>query len=208
MLQTLAAPYMAIGLLLGGTMILGSQLLVEHWLKLDALPVDSARTALQLGGVAMALRWPVSFFTAVITGRGRFDTWNLIKAGAATLTLLGGAIVAVAFADLVAFAAWLVLAAFVEVSAYLWACWRLVPGLSWRPQLSRPALTRVWRFAASMSLVKVLKVGMGESDHFMLSVLVPIETLGYYALAYRVVSGVLILQNFITPALFPSFAAD
>jgi O-antigen/teichoic acid export membrane protein len=112
LLQTLSVVYVAIGLLLGGAVFAGSDWLVEHWLTLDGLSVESARLALQLGAVATAIRWPVSFFAGVITGRGRFDILNLLKAGAATFRLLGGAMVIVAFADLVAFVAWLVLAAF------------------------------------------------------------------------------------------------
>jgi O-antigen/teichoic acid export membrane protein len=208
LLQTLAGPYMAIGLLLGGSVVFCADWLVQHWLKLDGLSVDAAKVALQLGGVAFALRWPVTFFTGVITGRRRFDIQNLIRAGAATITLLGGAIVAVAFADLVAFAAWQVVAAFIELTAYIVACFLLVPGLSLRPRLSRPALARVWRFAASMSLVKALQVGIARSDHLMLSALAPIEVLGYYALAYRVLSTLGVFKGFVTAALFPSFAAD
>jgi O-antigen/teichoic acid export membrane protein len=164
---------------------------------------------MQLGGVAIAIRWPVSLLSGVITGRGRFDILNLLKAGSATIALVGGAMVIVAFADLVAFAVWLAFAACVEVTAYLVACVRLVPGLSLRPRLSRQVLARVWRFAGSMSVISALRVALMQSDHLALSVLAPIEALGYYAVAYKVLGGSLVVVTAsITSALFPTFAAD
>lgn len=208
LLQTLSTGYAAIGLLLGGALLGSADWLVDHWLRLGDLPVDTARSVLLLGGVAVALRWSVSFYGGVLIGRGRFDVLNGLKAGAAAFGLLGGAVVILATASLTAFAAWMVLAAAVEVTLYLVACFRLVPGLSLRPRVSRRALAHVWRSALSVSVINVLAIAVTQSDRLLLSALVPIETLGYYSLAYSVLQGLALVQGFFTSALFPVFAAD
>ena len=208
LLQTLSVAYVALGVILGGAVIAGAGWLAEHWLKLGALPFDSARSALQFGGLVIMFRWPVSFFTGVLMGRGRFGILNLLRVTTSTVALLGGALLIVAFANLVVFTAWLAVTALLEAVLYLAAAFRLVPGLSLRPRISREALARVRHFAVSMSVVRVLNIAIRESDHLMLSVLAPIETLGYYALAYRVVSGLSTVQGFVTTALFPTFAAE
>ena len=208
LLQTLSVAYVALGVLLGGVVIVGAGWLSEHWLDLGGLPIASARSALQFGGLVIMFRWPVSFFTGVLMGRRRFGVLNLLRVVASSMAMIGGALVIVAFANLVLFTMWLALSALVEVVLYLVATFRLVPGLSLRPRVSRQAIERVRHFAVSMSVVRVLNIAIRESDHLMLSVLAPIEVLGYYALAYRVVSGLITVQSFVTTALFPTFAAD
>lgn len=207
LLRTLSVGYGAIGVVLGGSLILGADWLVNHWLELGAFPADSARTVLQLSGLTLMLRWPGSFFSAVIAGRGRFDILNLLRSIAVTFGLLGGALVIVAFRDLVLFAAWLTLAALIEVAMYLFACFRLLPGLSLWPRVSRGAIAQVWRFALGMGLVGALSIAIAQSDRLLLSALVPIETLGYYALAQNVMFGLSLAQGFVTSALYPTFAA-
>lgn len=207
LVRTLSAGYGAIGVVLGGSLILGADWLVNHWLNLGAFPADSARTVLQLSGLTLMLRWPVSFFSAVIVGRGRFDILNLLKSIAVTYGLLGGALIIVAFRDLVLFAAWITLAALTDVAMYLFACFRVLPGLSLWPRVSRGAIAQVWRFALGMGLVGALSTAIAYSDRLLLSALVPIETLGYYALAHNVMFGLTLAQGFVTSALYPSFAA-
>ena len=208
LMQTLSTGYVIVGLLLGGTLIVSADWLVSHWLQLGTLSVDSARSALQLGGLAVMFRWPVSFLSGMLTGLGRFDILNVLKAGAATFGLMGGALVILASSDLVVFTAWLALAALVEVIFYLIACFRILPGLSLRPRVSRQALDQIRHFALSVSLINVLGIALTQSDRLFLSTLAPIETLGYYALAYNVLLGLSLVQSFFTSALLPSFAAS
>lgn len=208
LLQTLSPGYVAVGLLLGGGLAGSAGWLVDHWFDLGALPPDTARTVLLLGGVTVAIRWPVSFYGGVLIGRGRFDVLNGLKAGAAAFGLLGGAVVILATASLVAFAAWMALAAAVEVSLYLVACFRLVPGLSPRPRFSRPVLAHVWRSALSVATINVLAIAVTQSDRLLLSALAPIESVGYYSLAYNVLQGLGLVQGFFTSAMLPVFAAD
>jgi len=206
LIQTLSFGYAAIGLLLGGALALGAGWLVTHWLNLGALPVDTAKRALQLGGLALMIRWPVSFLAGVIIGRGRFGILNLLKAASATLALFGGALVILASGSLVVFAAWVALAALVEVTLYLVVCYRLIPNLSLRPRVSRPALVQIRHYVLSVSVIGVLGIALSQTDRLLLSTLVPIEILGYYSLAFTLLSGLTLVQGFFTSALLPSFA--
>jgi O-antigen/teichoic acid export membrane protein len=208
LLQTLSAVYGGIGLLLGATLFLGADWLIDHWLKLGTLPVEAARSSLRLGALAIMLSWPVSFYTGVITGRERFDILNAVRTASSTVLQLGSAAVLLVFGNLVAFAAWLAVSSLVEVTLYLVACFRLVPGLSLWPRVSRKAIAQVWHFAMSMSVVRVLAIALTQSDRLLLSRLAPIETLGYYSLALSVLRGLPLVQRFVTSALFPSFAAN
>ncbi len=207
LLQTFTAGYGVIGILLGASLFFSADWLATSWLDLGALSVASARSVLQLAALAILFRWPVTLFAGVIVGRGRFDVLNLLKAVSATVGVLGGVIVILVFGNLVAFAAWTALSALIEVTLYLAACFRVIPGLSLRPRVSRQAIADVWTFARDMSLIYLLSIALMQGDRLLLSRLVPVEALGYYALAYNVLLGLTLLQVFVTTALFPSFAA-
>jgi len=208
LLQTLSVAYSGIGLILGGAVFVGASWLTTYWLKLGELPVDAAKSALQFCALSLILRWPVTFYTGVISGRERFDVLNMLRTASATFLQFGGAAVLLVFGNLVAFAAWLAISSLVETMLYLVACFRLVPGLSLRPRVSREALDRVWHFALSMSFVRVLSVALSQSDRLLLSMLAPVETLGYYSLATSILRSLSMVQGFVTSALFPSFAAS
>ena len=208
LLQTLFLAYVLIGVLLGATLILGANWLVRHWLDLGALPASTATTALQLAGLAIVLRWPVSFLSAVLIGRRRFDLLNLLKIGSVTLAVAGGMAVILKTGDLVAFAAWNAVSASVEVGLYLVACFRVIPQLSLRPRLSSRAIAQIWRFARDMSIIAILSTILIQSDRLLLSRLEPIDQFGYYTLAYRVLFGISLVQGFVTTAMLPAFAAS
>lgn len=208
LLQTLFLAYTLIGVALGLTLILGADWLVGEWLDLGALPASTARTVLQLAGIAIALRWPVSFLSGVLIGRGRFDLLNILKVVAVTLALVGGIIVILTTGDLVAFAAWNALSAVVEVTLYLVACFRLVPQLSLRPRISQTALAQVWRFARDLSVIYVLSTILIQCDRLVLSRLESIEQFGYYTLAYNILAGLTLVQGFVTTAMLPAYAAS
>ncbi len=207
LLQTLTFAYAGVGLLMGGIVALGADWLANDWLNLGGLPVDEARTAIQLGAIALMVRWPVSFLAGVIMGRERFVILNLLKAVSATIGLLGGAVVILVSSSLVAFTAWMALAAAIEVTLYLVACFRLVPNLNLWPRVSRAAIERVRRYVLGVSVIGVLGTALTQSDRLLLSTLLPIETLGYYSLAFNLLLGLTLVQGFFTSALLPRFAA-
>lgn len=208
LVRTLLTIYIGLGAILGVVLIASSSWLATHWLNLQTLPVYTAAAAIRLGGAAMMLRWPVSLLSGIIAGRQRFDILNKVRATAATLGLVGGAIVILFSSSLLAFLAWMVVAAAMETTLYLVACARMVPGLLWRPAVEVAVLRRVWRFALSTNLITVLSIALTQSDRLLISALLPTRTLGYYSLAYNVVYGLTLVQSFITSAVFPAFADD
>lgn len=208
LIQTVSTYYLWIGVMLGIVLLLSSGWLATEWLNLKTLPTDSAALAIQLGAVVTILRWPVSFYTGIITGRQRFDLLNLLRAGIATCGLLGGLVVLVISSSLTTLIMWMALTAFVEVSSYLLVCFRLLPGLTLRPRFFARAMKGVWHYALGMNLLSVLVVVLVQSDRLFISRLLPIQALGYYSLAYNVLLGLTLVQGFVTSALFPAFASD
>lgn len=208
LVQVISSIYWGIGLLLATMLLIGSQWLATRWLHFDALPTASATAAIRLAALALMFRWPVSFYGGIIAGRQRFDLLNLIKAIVATFSLLGGIIVILLTRSLVVLTGWMALSALIEVTLYLVACSRLLPGLSLRPYFTVLVAKRIWQFAVSMNAINVLSIILTQSDRILLSRLLSMQMLGYYSLAYNVLLGLTLVQGFVTSAMFPIFATD
>lgn len=195
--------YWPVGLVLGAALFLAAPGIAAHWLNLGSIPVPTGTRAIQLGALALAIRWPVSFYAGVIAGRQRFAPLNAVKAGAAAVTLLGGVAVILVTRSLLAYMTWLPVAALLEVAAYTVLSARVVPWL--RPGAGAEQGAPIWRFATGMNAITILSMVLTQSDRLLISKLLPVAVLGYYALAYNVVYGLTLIPSFATTALFPAF---
>lgn len=208
LVRTLWPIYFTVGLLLGLALIAGSDWLATRWLHLERLPARAAADALKLAGAWVAIRWPVSFLGGVLAGRQRFALLNALKAAAATVMVFGGVAVILLTHDLVAYTGWMVTAAAIEVTAYIVAVTRVLPGAVARPALDLGRLRGTLSFAAGVNLINILSMVLTQSDRLLIGRLLTVRTLGYYAVAYNIVYGLSLIPNFITSAMFPAFVTS
>lgn len=208
LVRSLSLIYWPIGFVLGAALFFSSGWLATHWLNVETLSPDKVSTAIRLAAIAIALRWPVSLYSGVLAGRQRFDALNGIRAAVATINVAGGVVVLMTTGDLIAYMSWTALAAAIEVGAYLAMIVRLVPALLIREYLRLTFDRSVWSFAWGMTLINVLTMVLTQSDRLLISKLLAIEVLGYYALAYNILYGLTLLQNFVTSAMFPAFVSS
>jgi O-antigen/teichoic acid export membrane protein len=208
LLQSLSWVYWSVGLGLGAVLLLSSPWIASHWLHLGALPSGRATSAIRLAALAVMLRWPVSFYSGVVAGLQRFDVLNGLRAVIATIGILGGIAVLLVSRDLIWYMSWTVAAAAIELTGYLAVVTKLLPGLSIRPIASGRVFRAVVSFAAGVNLITLLSMVLTQSDRLLLSKLLPVEVLGYYALAYNIVYGLTLIPYFVTSATFPAFVAS
>lgn len=205
LLRALSVVYWPVGFLLAAAMFGAAGWLAGHWLHLGAISFDRATAAIRYGAIAIGLRWPVSFYSGALAGRQRFGQLNAVKAGVATLTAIVGVAVLLATRDLVAYTAWTALAAAIEVGAYIALLARVVPGLVGAPSLGLLRDRAVWSFAVGIGAINLLSMVLTQSDRILIGKILPIESLGYYALAYNIVLGLSLVQSLVTSAMFPAF---
>ena len=206
LIRAISLVYWPIGIGIGAVLLLSAPWLAYHWLHLGRLPAATASEALALAAVVIALRWPVSLYSGVIAGRQRFVALNWLKAAIAAISALGGIVVIVATHSLLAFLVWLVAAAGIELAAYVGMVLRLNPDLLMRRLVASALPTGIWRYAIGINLINVLAMVLTQSDRILISALLSIQSLGYYALAYSILTGLALIPGFVTSALFPAFA--
>lgn len=181
--------------------------IAQRWFNASALEPRLLEQSLQVIALYLALRWPVSLYTGVLTGLQRMDVLNAIKVGTATLRLAGGIAVLAQWQSLYAFLLWTALNALIEVIAFGIACRRTHPTMPWVPGIAWSELRRVWRFSLSMNALSILAVLIVQLDRLLISNMLTLEELGHYNLAYTAASAITLIVAAVSSAVVPSLAA-
>jgi O-antigen/teichoic acid export membrane protein len=207
-LRTVEHIYFAVGAALGIAIVALAPMIAARWLNLNALPVDTATSAVQMMGITLALRWPLPFYQAGLMGMEAQVTANLLRAGYETLRI-GGALLCIAMyeASVIVFLGWQAAAALAALPVCASILKRRLPPSPARPRASLAALRGKMRFVAGMGSVTLTGALLLQADKLVLSAVLPLEVFGGYALAS---AAALTLFHFVSPvsgAVFPRFAA-
>lgn len=71
LVRTIEVVYWALGLLIGATIVLSAPLIATHWLRSSQISPGELQTSVQLIGVLIFCRWPLSFYSSGLTGLER-----------------------------------------------------------------------------------------------------------------------------------------
>jgi O-antigen/teichoic acid export membrane protein len=181
--------------------------MVQRWFNASALDPQLIERSLQVIAFYLALRWPVSLYTGLLTGLQRMDVLNVVKVSTATLRLAGGIAVLALWQSLYAFLLWTALNALIEVVAFGVACRRAHPTMPWRPGIAWSKLKQVWRFSVSMNALSILALLIVQMDRLLISKMLTLEELGYYNLAITASSVISLTVAAVSTAVLPSLAA-
>lgn len=206
LLRTALTLYWGMAVLIGVALCSISGLLAAGWFRASAVEVSVLERGLQVAAIYLALRWPVALYSGVLAGIQRMDALNLAKVGAISLRLLGGIVVLLVWHDLMVFLVWNVFSAAVEVLIFATVCRRLLPGMDWRPGFSMGVVGNIWSFSLSMSALSILGMGITQLDRLLISNMMPLQSLGYYSLAYSTATAISLVLSSVSSALMPSFA--
>jgi O-antigen/teichoic acid export membrane protein len=144
---------------------------------------------------------------SAIAGLQRFDILNLLKIINTTSVQLGGIAILFLTHNLETFIGWLVLNAIIFLVIHIWMCFRLLPGLSIAPRISKPVIKQIWKFSFDLNLISTLAVIYTQTDRVLISALLPLRMLGYYNAAYNISRQISTIQEFINTAVTPALAA-
>lgn len=179
--------------------------LADHWLDARGLPREQVVFALRVMGLLVALRLGENIYRSALIGLQRQVFLNAVLALTATLRNGGAYLVLVWYEPTVqAFFEWQLLAGVVTVAAFAAAAYACVPSAGREPFTFAP-LRAAWRFAAGTMAVASLAVLLGNLDKVLLTRLLPLDTFGYYALAYVVAQVPLGFVMPIAQAFYPKF---
>ena len=204
--NTASSVYWIIALLIAALLWWNSTKVAAFWLSRTSLDPATVTLGIQIIAVYLGLRWPVAFYTGVISGLQRMDVLNMIKAGVQTLRLVGGAVVLFFVPDLVAFLMWFAFSSALELLVYATFTYRLLPTLRLWPYFSLASFKGIWKYSATMNIIALTALVLSQADRLAVTKFLSLEALGYYSIAYNASIAISLIQSAINSASFPAFS--
>ena len=208
LLRTLEAIYVALGAIIAIAIILSASWIIESWIAEARIETSSLRLAIIVFGISLGVRWPAALYTGVLLGAERQVLLNGSIVALSTLRT-GGAILVIGLISptLVAFLVWYLVANAVEVVVMAVLAWSALPAADRPPAIAPRLLRGIWRFSASVSGNSLLAAFLKQSDRLLITKLLPLRFLGYYAAANAAGSGLSLLARPVATAALPRFAS-
>lgn len=204
--NTASTLYWLIAILVAFLLWFNSTKITQLWLTNTKIDSKTIAFSVEVIAIYLGLRWPIAFYSGVISGLQRMEILNLLKAGAHTLRLGGGVVVLFFIPDLIAFLAWFAICAAIELFAFLVTAHKLMPNLSILPFFKIRALKNIWKYSLSMNLMGLTAIVLSQADRIVISKLLSLEALGFYSIAYNTSIVISLIQTAINSAAFPSFS--
>lgn len=191
MFHTIEKLFLLAAFVLGTVLMLLAPTLATHWLHVPAAKLDDARHGLVLASIAIALQFPLGFHIGCLVGLQRQVNLNAANAILATFRGVGAILLLWLYSSSVTiFFAWQCVAGALALTGFHVMTWR---------SLGRPPTRFRWdsirgtgRFTASLGLINILGLILTQLDKIILSRFLPLESFGYYMIAWS--AGTLTLR--------------
>ncbi len=208
LIQTAVVIFWTVAICLGTIIFLSSEWLVTHWIILEHISTTDATFVVRMWAIALAFNHPILLYMGLMSGLQRLDIGNLVKAGVVTAYLGGGIVLLLLTQSMTLYMLWNAATSIGGAVTYAVIAQRLVKGTSLRPRFSMDAVRGVWHSALQLGLIALLALIFTQSDRILISRMLPVKQLGFYAAAFTIIMGITLLQGFITSAFMPALAAD
>lgn len=200
---TLEVIYWTIAIFVGVFIFLLAQPIADYWLNPEQLSRDDLRRALQIMGLVIGLRWPVSLYVGGMNGLQRqleINAWQSIIATVQGIGALG--VLWFVAPTIQLFFVWQVIIALAQVYILRSVMWRSLP-LGFYGEFNSVILKEVWRFAAGMSGISLLATVLTQLDKIILSKILNLSDFGYYVFAATVAAILFKLIGPVFTAYYP-----
>lgn len=177
--------------------------IVSHWLKLGDIPVETGRQVIYAAAVIFAVQFPVSIYRSVLFGCGHQVKQNIVASSATVLRHLGGVTVLYIQGSIVTYLVWNALASLIETLVTAKLSWGSLQVKRSAMHWDYPEMRKVFLLTIGLSASVFLGILTLQIDKIVLSWSLPVEQLGYYAIASAVSIGLLQVFTPITSAVLP-----
>jgi len=209
LLRALEVIFIGVAVLAATGVIIGANFVAADWLKVQNLPLEKVKQAIQLMAIIIALRLVCGLYRATVTGFEKLvwlSTFNILIATLKFVLIIPFFIFV--SADFVDFFRYQLAVAIAEFVILLIRAYRFLPDAKkedagpwvWGP------LLKVLKFSFSVAFTSSVWVLVTQTDKLMLSKLLGLSQYAYFTLAVLVASGVTVITGPIASALMPRLA--
>ena len=181
--------------------------LVHHWFIAEHMAAGTLELALHLIFVAVAIRFPVAFYSNVLFGQRRHFYPNIVTSTAAVARIAAAVVALVEFkVGIVGFFVIQLVANLGEVALLAAGAWWRDGWLRARPQ--RHLLRKLTARLGTYFSISLAGAALAQIDKVLLSKMLPLSDFGIYAAGYTLAAGLVALSYPIGNAAFPQLTRD
>jgi O-antigen/teichoic acid export membrane protein len=199
--------YGLLGLLTAALIYVIAPVLGHHAFKIETAQQTLAISAIRLGGIAMAIRFVNSVFTAAVQGCERYDLAARVTIPTKALSMLAVVSVAAFGLGILAMLWATVLVSIGSALVMAFVAKRLIPGLIVWPALDRSALREVFGFGLYSWLQSISSSVFAVADVFLVGALLGTTAVTYYSVCQRLAAQIHALPAAGSSFLFPLSSA-
>jgi O-antigen/teichoic acid export membrane protein len=193
--------------IIGGTLAaLFVPISVTHLFKMPLELIGQARIALFVLCASMPVMLGNNALRGVLEATQRFDLVNYVKVPSSVLFYLAAALAIPFGLHVGGIVSLLVGIRLVSTVAYLFLCFRTIPGLANDVRVSKASMGPLATFGGWIMVTNVTGPVFGYLERFMIASLVSVTMLTFYSAPYELVSKLLIFPMSVVPSLFPYFS--
>lgn len=209
LLRALEGIFLAVALLGATALIIESDFVSRHWLKVQQLSLDEVRNSLVLIALIVALRWIGDLYRGTING---FESqiwlsgFNILVSTVRFVLIIPFLVYVNASPSY--FFGYQLAVAIAEAAVLVIKTYRLLPAVDanqhvtweWAP------LRGILKFSLTIAFTSSVWVLLTQTDKLLLSKLLPLKHYAYFTLAVLAASGVTFISGPISSALLPRMA--
>jgi len=195
--------YWVFAIVLGCLTLLLANIIASYWMNLDDLPIKLGKEAIYGAAAILVSQFPGSIYRSLLVGTQKQVTLNGLMLIFTLIRHLGGVMILMRWPILSTYLIWQAIVAFLETLARGWFAWRSIGIKRNQCKWDIKELRPVWRLVARLSGVIFLGALTVQMDRVILSRMVNIEQLGFYAISATVATGVLQLIYPLTQSILP-----
>jgi len=195
--------YWLVSILCCLVLIISSEQIATIWLHPAGVSISDGQKVICAAGLIFLLRFPSSVYQSALFGLGYQGTYNVISAGATVVRHAFGVALLFYWANLETYLIWFVVSFLLETLVIGYASWQ---------EVGQELFTLSWKFG-KVKEVLILSLGFSfavilgmltlQIDKLMISWMLPIEQLGYYAIASAVGVGIVQAVDPINRSVLP-----
>lgn len=210
LVRTIEAVYWSMAVLIAVTFLLGGSPIAQHLLAVRTQSDINVAAATVIMGVALAIRWPMALYNGVFQGLQFQVFQNTILSVSSTIKAVGAVLLLWLVSPTIhCFLMWQAISNAVEVFLAGLLAWHLLrrrgAGCA---RFDLAVLRNIWRFSLTVSGASILGTIASQSDKFIIARALPLEQLGYYAVATTATGPFCVIAQATNTALFPRLSAS
>lgn len=192
----------AVGLMLA-TLLTTSDL-AAHWFRVSTLGVETLKQAVSLMGLAMVPQLLSGLYIGALLGLQRQVLVNVVLIANGLLRGAGAIFVLSLYPTANAYFKWQIGVNTFQLIIIGLLLWSSLPHSGAAARFDLSVAKRLWRYSAGMAAMSVTGAALMNLDRLILSRLLPLNIVGYYALAATLASVPLIATGPVNAALLPA----